>query len=118
MNARPLAISRHSDLRQRPRGKLHWEKDIAAKDRSEIVNEGDKDALQAYIEANRQSLEAEAAAIRKHALDVVADGGGNMPMNNAEWLAWIEEHDEQFKELLKTATRVRRDLGKKAASSK
>ena len=42
----------------------------------------------------------------------MADGGGNTPMNNAEWLAWLEEHDEQFREQLKTATRVRRDLGK------
>jgi len=114
MNLRALAISRNPELLNRPTGKLHWQGDTSVDDMKTLSHVGDNNALLAYIEANRGSLEAEASAIRKKALDVLADdGAGTFPMHNAEWSAWLEEHDEEFRHHLKHATRERRDLGKR-----
>ena len=62
MNVRALAISRNPDLLQRPTGKLHWQGGVAAEAKKHVSHEGDEAALQTYIEANKQILEAEAAA--------------------------------------------------------
>ena len=119
MNSRALAIKKNPNLVSRPRGRLTGrpeDNSITAEQMKENVHEGDEKALQEYIEANRASLEAEAAAIRKAASFKLGGGAKSlMPMTNVEWLKWLEEHDEKFRWQLKNATIQRRPLGKRLA---
>ena len=70
---------------KRPRGKLHWE-DIAAAERSAVLNEGDKAQLQRYIEENRKELEEERGRLQQIAKDMEGGAPGIIPTSNREWL--------------------------------
>jgi hypothetical protein len=108
MNLRAVAIRRNPDLRPQG-GRLFGESEVDMAERRQV---GDGAALQAYIEANRESLAAEAAAIRQVAKTVLANNvsSGDVPMSNTQWLEWLEAHDAEFRENLKSATRLRRSL--------
>ena len=53
-----------------------------------------------------------AAAMRRKAKETLERAGsGRMPYSNAEWLRWLEDNDERFRQLLKEATGTRRVIG-------
>jgi len=97
-------------LWERARGKLHWERDVDPDLSSkQLLGVGDEAALKAFMEENREALVAEAARIRAAAQRTLDDlEGGTMPYTNAEWLTWLEEHDDAFRKLLREASARRK----------
>ena len=114
MNAWAFAVKRHIEWCPGPRGRLHWQRDLSTESTQEIVHAGDKDALMQYVEANRGELEATAKSMREAALRAEkAAREFSCPRSNAEWLAWLDSHDAEFRDLLKTVTSRRRCLNER-----
>lgn len=111
VNLRSVAVARHPEWLPRPRGALHWETDVSAKDRRQIVFAGDPEALSAYIEQNRAELQTEAAQRRLHAkIALERAAHSRLPVSNAEWLQWVDENEAEFHKFLRESTETRRSL--------
>ena len=88
----------------RARGKLHWELNVSRADQKVIVNEGDAAALSKYIEENKEQLEAELSS-RRNAMKHKAAAEAAIPMTHDDWLKHIVDNDEEFSELLQSASK-------------
>ena len=67
--------------------------------------------LKQYVEANKVTLQAEAAAIRREASAALAVSDlPILPRTNADWLRFLETRRARFRELLRAATAQRRAL--------
>ena len=108
MNVRALAIQRNPHLFARGRGRLHWEQHISEQQTREITSIGNESALQAYIDENRDELETEAKLMRRNAKEALRRADNPSPFTNAEWLQWLDRHDDEFRALLRTATAKRK----------
>ena len=113
MNCRALAIQKKPTLFSRARGRL-WHQTHSDADASEIVHEGNEQALQAFIHENKASLEAELQALKKSKL-VALQGAKNsaLPMSVRQWLSWLDENDADFRALLERATLERKQFSKR-----
>ena len=106
-NVRAAAISRNPGLFQRGRGKLLWESNISPEERRSVTHDGDEQALKRYIEENRGDLEREVQARRDRAKFCELQASG-LPTTIRDWVGYLQEHDAQFRELLRTATEQRK----------
>ena len=114
MNLRALAIEKNPHLFPRAAGQLHWQEGMTQAQRKVIIHEGDKAALDAFIEENKESLRLEAKQRRNDAGAVLAGGSGeHIPQTNGEWLQWIDSHTDQFHDFLRTSTESRRILSQR-----
>ena len=78
---------------------------------------GNPEALQAYRQQHGVELKAKAAKMRKTAKDMLVSlQSGGMPVTNADWLSWLEEHEEEFRQTLRTAVEERRPLSQRLCS--
>ena len=109
MNARALAIMKNPSLLPRPLGRRFGEVASSAA-ASSLVHAGDASALDSFLSEHRAELTAEAAQIR--AQSKIEDDGfeSNVPITNKAWLSWLNSHQEEFQEELRTATSKRRAL--------
>lgn len=106
LNIRALAVQQRPELLPRARGRLRWQQDVRDKDMREVVHQGDPQALQDYIEANREALEEELKNLKEAAnFDAIAER--HLPFSSDEWLQYLAQHEEQFRELLRTASQKR-----------
>jgi hypothetical protein len=112
LNIRALALERRPELFPRARGKLHWQLDVSRADQKVIVNEGDPAALSKYIEENKEQLEAELSS-RKNAMKHKAAAKAAIPMTHDDWLKHIVDNDEEFSELLQSASKQRRSVSER-----
>ena len=111
MNLRALAIAKRPELLPRPRGQLHWQVDVPEAERSKLVHEGDPVALSDYIDLNRAQLQEEARQRRLEAKTAMEnESKSDLPMCNAEWLEWIDEHEAEFYAYLRQSTEKRQRL--------
>ena len=111
VNARSIAIRRNPDLFSRARGQLKSQPALPAEKRAEIIHAGDQDALQEYIDRNKDTLEQEAAETRKAAKDNLQQlRAATLPYSNQEWLTWLDDNDSKLRQHLREATAKRRHI--------
>ena len=80
---------------------------------------GDADALEAYLETNREELKAEAARLRDQAKCGSRETNKNsVPYSNCDWLTYLDQHEGQFRELLRTASKARQLLNRRIVPEK
>ena len=75
-------------------------------------NEGNMEELRKYREENKPRLEAQAAAARaeaKQLLQLLAPQG-TLPMTNEEWLSWLDSHEDDWEQHLRNSQETRRSL--------
>ena len=111
LNIRALAIERKPELFPRGRGQLWWQ-DVAHGSRSDLTHAGDNVALNAYVDAHREELETELQA-RRAAAEFQAQAEKPLPISSTEWMECLEQHDELFCDLLKSASSQRRALSER-----
>ena len=108
MSASALAAKRNPGLMERGRGRVHWEvDDIPGEQLRGITHQGDQDALSLYLEQSREELQAEAARLRARAKELLETPAHSLPMLSKGWLSWLEAHEAEFHELLRTASTAR-----------
>ena len=114
MNVRALAIMQNPDLMTRGRGRLKWEAEDSMS--HGVSHQGDEAKLQQYIKDNEKKLEEELQTMRDKVsfqeLQVHA-----MPVTFSDWMQYMGEHDEEFRESLKHATLNRRTLSERLKAS-
>ena len=113
---RALAIQERPDLIQRPRGQLHWEKDVSMQARQSLVQEGNEEALQAYIAEHQQRFEKKVAEMKSFANKLLSQEASTL-LTNQQLLAWMDENHDYFHGLRKTATASRRAHSRRAVAS-
>ena len=121
MNLRALAIKERPDLFMRAAGSLKYVPGRMHEKKSErrsIVHEGDEQALQTYIAANRERLSQEASQIRAQAKAKSEQAAVHFPLTNGEWLEFLEKEDDIFRDLLRTANADRRKIGQRLVPMK
>lgn len=106
MNIRALAIEKNPDWLPRARGKLRWQGPVSRSDSRAIVHSGDPRALREYIDENRASLEEELQE-RRAQETFMKELEKDFPFSTDEWMKWMEENDQLFREFMKNATRER-----------
>ena len=89
MNPRAIAVQRNPELLPRPRGKLHWESDVAPERQQQCCHTGDARALALYLETHQEELKAEAEALKSQAAVAkqIAESV-ELPCTNREWLEY------------------------------
>lgn len=77
------------------------------------AHEGNPEALKKYREEHGEELRARAKEVRQTAQKMLVaskDSGLGLPLSNASWLRWLEEHESDFRQCMRTATQTRRCL--------
>ena len=108
MNAPALARKEVPHLVPRPRGKLHWETDVAADVRRQRQHDGDPDEFARYLEEHRERLEAKAQALRDAASAGDSMGTTMLPLSITEWMTWKDQNRDYFEQQLREAPARRR----------
>ena len=72
----------------------------------------DRQALNRYVAEHEDALAADVAHAKAAAMNAEVAGKApiDMPLTNEAWLGWLEEHEAEFRELLRTAAAKRRAL--------
>ena len=109
LNARAIAVERNPDFFSRARGKIWWEKDKTSADMRSFANEGNEPALVDYIATHKAELEAELQA-RREVTKAKAIADVAIPMSHQDWVKYLEQHEDEFADLMKTSTKERRKL--------
>ena len=117
MNTRALAIAERPDLFSRGTGQLAWQNTKTLAERQQIMHHGDETALQAYIKQHAARLTEIKRAKQQKAKRMLQSCPGILPYTNAEWLTWLRDHDEEFRDLLKVATSHRKKISVRLASA-
>lgn len=80
---------------------------------TDVIDQGDRDAVRAYVEENRASLEAEVQArlvAAKAQLEMVTT---REPVTFGEWCTWFETNEDEFRGLMRTATNTRKKVNRR-----
>lgn len=93
MNKRALAIQQNPHLFSRARGRLHWEQGVSNQDCKKIVFRGDEEALKKYMQDHAEELDRQARALRQQAR---VHEAGAFPVDNAEWLQWMQDNEKDY----------------------
>ena len=108
MNLRALAIQRNPGLFSRAMGRRFSSRGHMLP--SDIIYQGDDEALRQYIQEHKRELQSEAADLRENAK---RQRPSVIPFTNAEWLEWLDQNDEYFRGQLRVATAARRHLNQR-----
>ena len=84
--------------------------------RQSLVQEGNEEALQAYIAEHQQRFEKKVAEMKSFANKLLSQEAST-PLTNQQLLAWMDENHDYFHGLRKTATASRRAHSRRAVAS-
>ena len=103
-----LARKEKPELFKQGRGKLHWERGVSDELMQQPTQLGDPEALDEYMQEHGARLSGQAALLRENAKQIMAGVGGPIPMNKAEWLEWLDNHEDEFRDHPRNATSRRK----------
>jgi len=111
MSWRALAIKMRPDLFKRPRGKLHWETKISEEQMKALVAPGDAAAADEFVREHKDELIKCSSNIRKEALSPsTVSLSSTFPILNKEWLTWLGDHDQAYRDHVKGSGLARAPL--------
>ena len=111
MNVQALAISRNKDWMKRARGVVFGSGPTTSSERSAIMHEGDQEALDRYINENREELRATVDRMKEHAKAVERSLGDDavLPLRNLQWLRWLDNNQQAWGEAMAKAAVERKN---------
>ena len=116
VNSRSLAIQRSPDLFGRARGRRVNETDSSPTSRRQLVHGGDEEKLKEIMAVQKIELGRDAGEIRKAALARKKQRTGRslpLPLTNRDWLLFVKEILELFRETYRLAPEKRRSLAER-----
>ena len=87
------------------------EKCVSQEARRQKVSDGDQKALRAYVGEHCSGLEEAVGRLRASADAFVAAAMSFVPRSTAEWLDWIDAHEDLVHAVLSTALQIRKPVG-------
>ena len=117
MNIWALAVQTNPEWFARGRGSLHWEQNVSLREMQALTFAGDHAKLRQFVENNKDDLREEARKLRETAKRTLEEAEHPIPFSNAEWLAWMTDHEVEFRECMQQATVTRRSYSERVSAS-
>ena len=117
MNIWALAVQTNPEWFARGRGSLHWEQNVSLREMQALTFAGDHAKLRQFVENNKDDLREEARKLRETAQRTLEEAEHPIPFSNAEWLAWMTDHEVEFRECMQQATVTRRSYSERVSAS-
>ena len=116
LNIRALAIQQRPELLSQGRGQLRWQGEVDETTRRSVRKQGNEAELAAYIEQHQEDLKAELA--RRRAAARIEDAAATLlPLTSDSWLQYLDEHEHEFRDLMRVASQQRRVLSERIQAS-